>query len=215
MSTDNALLGANLRMLRKKYQVSQLEIEKSCGVTQQLLSRVELGEAKSIKAETLLSLAHFFGVRPEWLLTGQGTPYSEGVLPLLTQEQAANHLKFIGKYSLSCSQPLVSVAPAILAHIWGPAFAWEITDAALPAGFPPQSIVVVDAGVEPRFGQLVLTRLPQAPWTQLGVLSEVDDSLAALTFSNPSFEPIQILKTSVIGVAIHVQHTFCRSHVFV
>lgn len=65
-------VGARIRQLREERELTQPQLAKAAEVAQSSLSEIETGQSKHPSALTLVKLAKYFEVDPEWLLTGKG-----------------------------------------------------------------------------------------------------------------------------------------------
>ena len=76
------LIGENIRSLRKRVGLTQVEFSKRIGVSQGTLSDIELGNCNP-SVETVLSIHDRYGVTLNWILKG-------------TEEERAAHLELDG-----------------------------------------------------------------------------------------------------------------------
>lgn len=60
--------------MRLRPDVTAADIARACGIKPPSVSDWLSGKTKSIKGDNLLATAKLFGVRPEWLSTGLGSP---------------------------------------------------------------------------------------------------------------------------------------------
>ncbi|MCB2261437.1 MAG: helix-turn-helix domain-containing protein [Candidatus Thiosymbion ectosymbiont of Robbea hypermnestra] len=64
-------LGSRVTDARDRAGFSQAELAKRVGVTPGAINKIESGETKGAKPETLAALARALGVSMEWLATGE------------------------------------------------------------------------------------------------------------------------------------------------
>lgn len=73
-----------IKLIRKNLKMNQTEFGAELGVTLAALSKYETGVVIPDKSIRLL-ICQKFNVNLEWLETGEGVPYKEGLLPALAQ----------------------------------------------------------------------------------------------------------------------------------
>lgn len=73
-----------IRMIRKDLNMNQTEFGSEIGATQKMVTTYETGAVLPDKSIRLL-ICEKFNVNPEWLETGEGVPYKEGLIPSLSQ----------------------------------------------------------------------------------------------------------------------------------
>ncbi|WP_420266023.1 helix-turn-helix domain-containing protein [Candidatus Magnetominusculus dajiuhuensis] len=66
-----------IKLVRKKYRLSQKEFASELGVSQGFLSELESGKYKPTKI-ILLAIAYLYPINIDWLLTGKGGMYKPG-----------------------------------------------------------------------------------------------------------------------------------------
>ncbi|MCB2263160.1 MAG: helix-turn-helix domain-containing protein [Candidatus Thiosymbion ectosymbiont of Robbea hypermnestra] len=66
-------LGSRVTAARNRAGFSQAELAKRVGVTPGAINKIESGETKGAKPETLAALGRALGVSMEWLATGKET----------------------------------------------------------------------------------------------------------------------------------------------
>ena len=71
-----------IRKIRKDLNMNQTEFGAELGATQKMVTTYETGAVLPDKSIRLL-ICEKFNVNPEWLETGEGVPYKEGLLPAL------------------------------------------------------------------------------------------------------------------------------------
>ena len=64
--------GARLKFARKVRGISQIELAKKVGISQQGVQRLEVGKVKNTRR--LVQIAYFLDVSLEWLMFGEGVP---------------------------------------------------------------------------------------------------------------------------------------------
>jgi transcriptional regulator with XRE-family HTH domain len=73
------VIGDNVKRLRKKHLLNQVEFAKLIGVSQGSLSDIEQGKCKP-SVETIISIQEKFGCSFEWLLKGNVISNSDNLL---------------------------------------------------------------------------------------------------------------------------------------
>lgn len=68
-------LAERLKFVRKKKNLTQMDVANAIGITQATYSELERGLVKS--SGKIVELANLFGVSPTWLATGQGDMYQQ------------------------------------------------------------------------------------------------------------------------------------------
>lgn len=65
-------IGNRVRGRRKELGMTQVDLARSCGITQASLSNIETGETKSLRGMTLLALARALRTTTRWIMSGKG-----------------------------------------------------------------------------------------------------------------------------------------------
>lgn len=81
------MVGDNIKKLRKSLGLTQQAFAERLGINQGTLSAGESGKS-NFSRQTLLSISREFGVRLEWLETGEGEMYSSKNLAIMEQLSA-------------------------------------------------------------------------------------------------------------------------------
>lgn len=100
-----------IRMIRKDLNMNQTEFGSEIGATQKMVTTYETGAVLPDKSIRLL-ICEKFNVNPEWLETGEGVPYKEGLIPEL-----ANALRSMPSVAAALERLLPRMAPEDFAHI--------------------------------------------------------------------------------------------------
>lgn len=66
-------IGERIKDLRKGRGLTQGDVGKAVGVTQEAISKLERTKGQIPMSDNLQALARFFDVDPDWLLTGKGS----------------------------------------------------------------------------------------------------------------------------------------------
>lgn len=69
-----------IKLIRKNLKMNQTEFGAEIGATQKMITTYETGAVVPDKATRLL-ICEKFNVNEEWLETGEGMPYREGLIP--------------------------------------------------------------------------------------------------------------------------------------
>lgn len=118
------MVGDNIKKLREIRGMTQTKFAEQIGVRQSTIAMVETGKAK-ISRQALLAISRQFGVRLEWLETGEGEMYTEQDTSLFARLEAENKLTPKGREFLEAflrlpvsMQDLVVDATAVLAQMF-------------------------------------------------------------------------------------------------
>ena len=68
-------VGDRIRWLRKKRELSQVDLATSIGIKGPSVSNLETGKSKNPAASTLLKLAAVLEANPDWIVSGRGDPF--------------------------------------------------------------------------------------------------------------------------------------------
>ncbi len=94
---------SNIRKLRKEKSVSQLELGKIIGVSQQIISRMEI-DRNRIRVNNLIALAEYFEVSTDTVLGYEPKEKSEGAMVLQRgrdrKREGAEHLAKIKQFPI-------------------------------------------------------------------------------------------------------------------
>lgn len=115
---NQKILGANLRLFRKKLGLNQSEFAKPLGITNSSISAIEQG--KNSPAESTIKLMEKeYQLNRHWLFTGEGDPYryeNQSSPSINDPEESYNHRPS------KADEPHVddfATAVALLQEIWG------------------------------------------------------------------------------------------------
>ena len=100
-----------IRMIRKDLNMNQTEFGSEIGATQKMVTTYETGAVLPDKSIRML-ICEKFNVNPEWLETGEGVPYKEGLIPEL-----ANALRSMPSVAAALERLLPRMSPEDFAHI--------------------------------------------------------------------------------------------------
>lgn len=73
-----------ISMIRKDIAMTQAQFGEAIGASRPMIASYESGKVIPDKSIRLL-ICEKFNVNPEWLETGEGVPYKEGLIPELAQ----------------------------------------------------------------------------------------------------------------------------------
>ena len=76
------MIGDNIKELRKNFGITQQELAAKVGITQGAVASVESGK-RNISEHILKSISKIYGVRLEWLKTGEGEMYASKDLSII------------------------------------------------------------------------------------------------------------------------------------
>ncbi len=118
------MIGDNIKTLREKLGITQTKFATQIGLTQGTIASVEKNK-RDLSRQALLAISREFGVRLEWLETGEGEMYTKPDTSLFAQLEAENKLTPKGREFLEAflrlpvtMQDLVIDATAVLAQMF-------------------------------------------------------------------------------------------------
>lgn len=85
------MVGENLKKLRESLGLTQMKFAARIGLTQGTLSAVESNKS-AMSRQSLMSISREFGVRLEWLETGEGEMYKQADTSILAQLESTGLL---------------------------------------------------------------------------------------------------------------------------
>lgn len=203
-----SLIGERIKFARENKELDQVALAEKVGVVARTLQRWEKGEQVP-GGDLLMELAKATGVRPEWLLTGEGemyntpTPLHPNVIKL--------HPERLTKAVQLVNIPLLSSVPAgKTAAMFHPdhveryvtvdnlrdpnAFALVVKGTSMSPKIEDGDIVVVSPRHEVRSGDICVIRVNDEDVLKKIKLEEQYVHLIPL---NPLFEPVTVRKRDV------------------
>lgn len=99
-----------IKRIRTDAGMTQEEFGKAIGATRGMVTTYEKGTVPT--QSTRLLICSRFNVNPEWLETGEGVPYKEGLIPEL-----ANALRSMPSVAAALERLLPRMTPEDFAHI--------------------------------------------------------------------------------------------------
>src|ERR1041385_117661 len=203
-------LGERIRLARENKELEQASLSARVNVAKRTLQRWEKGEQVP-DSNYLMSLARCVGVRPEWLLTGEGEMYPS--LPPRSKIIPLHKETIFQKINL-VEIPLLSSVPAgrtaamfhpehieryvTVDNIKDPnAFALVVKGNSMSPKIEDGDIVVVSPQQEARTGDICVVRVNEED-----VLKKVkiEERCVHLIPLNPDFEPVTVQKRDVMFV---------------
>lgn len=212
-----------LKKARKFSGIKQADLAERIGVKQTSISDLERGKSKSTSFTT--QIAHELGVSALWLATGEGemlegenskldNSLSRAVSPLQYHRYPVVSIVQAGKFT-ECVVPYPSGT-----EDWyestdygakGPAFWLEVSGDSMTAptgvrpSIPEGTLVLVDTGIEPTPGKLVVAQLDESNEATFKKLI-VDGGKRYLKPLNPAYPLIPINgNCRIIGVAVEAK----------
>ena len=85
------MIGDNIKKLRNELGLTQVEFGDKIGIKQNTLASIESGK-KNTSRQNLLAISREFGVRLEWLETGEGEMYKQADTSILAQLESTGSL---------------------------------------------------------------------------------------------------------------------------
>ena len=216
-----------LKAARKHAGLNQAELATRIGVQQTSISDLERGKSKSTSFST--QIAHELGVSALWLATGKGEMVATEVgdvrasydantapaaqplryhrYPVVSEVQAGWFAECIVPYPAGMEERHETTDY----DAKGPAFWLEVTGDSMtaPAGVKPSvpegTLVLVDTGIEPAPGKLVVAQLDESNEATFKKLI-VDGGQRYLKALNPAYPLIPINgNCRILGVAVEAK----------
>lgn len=100
-----------IKEIRKSHNMTQDAFASEIGATRGMVAKYETGLVVPDKPMRML-ICEKFNVNPEWLETGDGVPYKEGLIPEL-----ANALRSMPSVAAALERLLPRMTPEDFAHI--------------------------------------------------------------------------------------------------
>jgi SOS-response transcriptional repressor LexA len=159
-------LGSRLKQAREAAGISQRELARRSGLSQQLISKLENGLVES--TTEVFPFAEALGIDPRWLATGRGEmlPQTDAAgevsvvafLPLISWVAAGNWRELAEPGSPAEETRLIPVTCRVSAS----AYALKVQGDSMEPVFPNGSIIIVDPAGDARQGAYVVMRLDDA-----------------------------------------------------
>lgn len=118
------MIGDNIKNLRETLSMTQTKFAEQIGLTQGTIASVE-NNKRDLSRQALMAISQKFGVRLEWLETGEGEMYTEQDTSLFARLEAENKLTPKGREFLEAflrlpvtMQDLVVDATSVLAQMF-------------------------------------------------------------------------------------------------
>lgn len=194
-------LAQRIKQAREQTHLSQRELAKRSGISQQLISKLENGLVES--TSEIFKLAAALSVDPRWLATGEEIPEAHSTMAYvpLVSWVAAGGWRDIAQAS---EQTLVPVSCRVSKN----AFALRVQGDSMEPKFPDGCIIVIEPAGEARTGSYIVLRLDdsdQATFKQL----IIDGGVHYLKPLNPRYPVIEIKESATIcGVVKHMLMDF-------
>ena len=209
-------IGTRIREARENKSLDQIYLARKTGVVSRTLQRWEKGD-QIPGGDYLMLLAKYTGVRPEWLLTGDGEMYSNP--PTLPNVYPLNRESLVQGVNLVNIPVLASVPAGKTAAMFHPdhadryitvdnirdpnAFALVVKGTSMSPKIEDGDIVVVSPRHEVRSGDICVVRVNDED-----VLKKIkiDEQYIHLIPLNPVFEPVTVRKRDItfIGKVVKV-----------
>ncbi|MEI7867714.1 MAG: XRE family transcriptional regulator [Candidatus Methylumidiphilus sp.] len=194
-------LAQRLKQSREQAHISQRELAKRTGLSQQLISKLENGLVES--TTEVFWLAEVLRVDPRWLATGKGDARGEGniaagpaitaYVPLISWVAAGCWRDVADPYPPGEGEALVSVTCRV-----GPnAYALRVQGDSMEPVFPNGSVIIVDPAAEPRQGSYVVVRLDEAEQATFKQLV-IDGGTRYLKPLNPRYPLMEIRESATV-----------------
>ncbi len=190
-------LAQRLKQSREKAQLSQRELARRSGLSQQLISKLENGLVES--TSEVFKLAEALRVDARWLATGKDDgnvgdgPAITAYVPLISWVAAGSWREVADPYPPGQGEALV---PATC-RVGRNAFALRVQGDSMEPVFPNGSIIIVDPNAEPRHGSYVVVRLDEAEQATFKQLV-VDGGMRYLKPLNPRYPLMEIRQSATV-----------------
>jgi SOS-response transcriptional repressor LexA len=193
-------LAQRLKQSREKAQISQRELAKRSGLSQQLISKLENGLVES--TTEVFRLAEALRVEPRWLATGltEGRDNNTAVgpaimayVPLISWVAAGLWRDVADPYPAGMGEAMVPATCRV-----GPnAYALRVQGDSMEPVFPNGSVIIVDPAVDPRQGSYVVVRLDEAEQATFKQLV-IDGGARYLKPLNPRYPLLEIRESATV-----------------
>ncbi|MDD5033810.1 MAG: LexA family transcriptional regulator [Methylococcaceae bacterium] len=194
-------LSQRLKQSREQAQISQRELAKRSGLSQQLISKLENGLVES--TAEVFRLAEALRVDPRWLATGKGDERGDenpanassirAYVPLISWVAAGAWREVVSPYPPGESEALIPVT----CRVGHDAYALRVQGDSMEPVFPDGGIIIVDPAVEPRHGSYVVVRLDEAQQATFKQLV-VDGGNRYLKPLNPRYPLMEIRQSATL-----------------
>jgi transcriptional regulator with XRE-family HTH domain len=104
-------IGSRVKAMRIAKGLKPYHLANAIGVSASTVSRIENGETKALKADTVLALAKALDCSPEWLNIGKGLPAAPSHAESLEETELVSIYKYLS-YQNRCA--LMATARALL-----------------------------------------------------------------------------------------------------
>lgn len=204
------------------------EIAAECGVANSAVTQWINGDSKSLKPENLYALAKATGFRAEWLAIGEGeerepasfpasqTTEPSNVAPAQTPDRLYRY-PVISRVAAGAWQEAVEACDPWAYDTFeladyqakGPAFWLQVSGDSMTSPVPPSipegHLILIDTGIEPRPGDMVVAKLVDADEATFKLLV-TDAGQLYLKPLNPAYRMIPIdERCRLIGVVVEAK----------
>lgn len=213
--------GERLREARLGAGLTQAQLAKLAGVSQQAIQKAERSTSATSGSRFVVSLARFTHVSPDWLSTGNGdrapagSPEPSNVspgpdlrppVPLVSWVQAGDWTECTDPYPPGMADEWISPSTKVSAC----SFALKVRGDSMEPKFTEGDTLIVDPEVEARSGDFVIVRLDDAQEATFKQLV-VDGGERFLKPVNPRYPVVPINgNATIVGVVVAKQQVFLR-----
>lgn len=213
----NTHIGDRIKSTRKLLAMSQQELSKASGVSQQIISRLESRKAEG--TTSIVSLANALKVTPEWLQTGKESrartvdtslPHdalpmpARRLAPVISYIQAGQWVELVDAYPLGEGFEQIEIDAK-----WSPSsFVLKVRGDSMLPTLTEGAYIVVDPAVEWMHNRIVVVR--QNGDTEVTVKRlQQDGSSYYLKPDNTNYKPMLMDKDAVVcGVVVEMMVRF-------
>lgn len=199
---DDALIH-NLRVLMQKIHLNEASLSRKTNIPQATLHKILAGKTEDPRASTLKTLADFFNISIDELLTGtpphketSNTNVNVQSIPIISWEDCIQAKDFISKLTASNWDDW-----AVTEYLSKHAFALHSKSCLLPR-FPKNTILFINPDSTPEDGDLVLVIYKNTSIATLRELS-IDGPTQLLLPINPNTETTKLDKDiKILGLLV-------------
>lgn len=217
--------GERLRDARQAANLTQAQLAKLAGVSQQAIQKAERSTSPISSSRFVVALARYTNVSPDWLATGSGAqtllgsgegaiepsnvapgPDLRAPVPLISWVQAGDWTECTDPYPPGMADEWVSPSTKVSQC----AFALKVRGDSMEPRFTEGDTLIVDPEIEARSGDFVIVRLDDAQEATFKQLI-LDGPQKFLKPVNPRYPVVPINgNATIVGVVVEKRQVFLR-----